>query len=70
MPERTNHKTEEQNDISQNQNRSLHDPGAAVPDYGRSAQTAREQSKEVNKEERSEENSRTSTNENDTLGIP
>ena len=48
--------TNEQDRMQQNQNQSLRDAGAAVPDYGKAAQEVREQSKERTKEEDRTEN--------------
>ncbi len=50
MTEKEDNKNE-QNRIHQNQNQSLQDAGAAVPDYGKAAQEVRGQSKERMKEE-------------------
>lgn len=41
----------EQDRTRQNQNQSLRDAGAAVPDYGKTAQELREQSKQRRKPE-------------------
>lgn len=50
MTEKKNNRNE-QNRIEQNQNQSVRDAGAAVPDYGKTSQEVREQSKQRTKEE-------------------
>ena len=70
MPERKNNNNEDYNNIRRNQNQSVQEPDAAMSDYGRSGQAAREQSKEPGKEERPQGDSGIPMDEQETLGIP
>ncbi len=57
----------EQNDVTQNQNPTLQDPGAAVADYGRSGNL---QGQEEGAQQGREGNSSIPMEEEDTIGNP
>jgi hypothetical protein len=69
MTERSGNKNDQN---SSNQNQSLQDQGAAVPDYGRTSQLVRDQAKEQEKKEGElrRRDSSHPTDKEDTLGIP
>jgi hypothetical protein len=59
----------ERNNIEQNQNTSLQDPGASVADYGKADQNF-EELQEKHGRESGKGNSSIPMDEEDTLGIP
>jgi|GEM_PF-6570954 len=68
-PKNNREQQSEQNDVSQNQNTSLQDPGASVADYGKADQNLEELERKHGRDSGKGNSSIPMDNE-DTLGIP